>query len=108
MPLQIVYQTDETGADQVYVKPLSGTGRGVQVSSNVGFDPRWSQDGRRVFFWGRADAETDESTLMVVEVENGDRGGLEVELLRGRADEQVRLVLRRLTRPGSLRARTAG
>ncbi len=45
----LAYSSDETGEQEVYVKPLEGGGR-VQVSSGGGTEPRWSADGRELFF----------------------------------------------------------
>lgn len=45
----LAYSSDETGEQEVYIKPLEGGGR-VQVSSGGGTEPRWSADGREVFF----------------------------------------------------------
>jgi serine/threonine-protein kinase len=46
----VVYQSDETGRYEVYVRPLSAAGGRVQISSGGGVEPRWSRDGRRVFY----------------------------------------------------------
>ncbi|HET7224607.1 MAG TPA: protein kinase [Candidatus Eisenbacteria bacterium] len=45
----LAYSSDETGEQEIYLKPIEGGGR-VQVSSGGGTEPRWSADGREVFF----------------------------------------------------------
>ena len=45
----LAYSSDETGQQEVYVKPLDGRGR-VQISSGGGTEPHWSADGRELFF----------------------------------------------------------
>jgi Tol biopolymer transport system component len=46
----LTYQSDESGQDEVYVRPfLTGNGR-VQLSNSGGHEPRWSRDGHRVFY----------------------------------------------------------
>jgi Tol biopolymer transport system component len=47
---RLAYASDETGRYEVYVQPYpSGVNR-VQVSSVGGFQPRWSRDGRELFY----------------------------------------------------------
>jgi Tol biopolymer transport system component len=46
----IAYISDESGRFEVYVQPLRTTGERVQVSSSGGSEPRWSRDGRELFF----------------------------------------------------------
>lgn len=45
----VAYQSDESGRVEVYVRPLEGPGK-WQVSQGGGGFPRWSGDGRRLFF----------------------------------------------------------
>ena len=45
----IAYQSDESGRLEVYVRPLEGAGK-WQVSQGGGGYPRWSGDGRQLFF----------------------------------------------------------
>jgi eukaryotic-like serine/threonine-protein kinase len=47
----IAFASTETGDPEVYVMPLSGSGARTRVSINGGHDPRWSQDGRELFYW---------------------------------------------------------
>jgi Tol biopolymer transport system component len=43
----------ETGIFEVYVQPVSGSGSKVQVSRGGGTHPRWTADGRRLFYWAQ-------------------------------------------------------
>jgi eukaryotic-like serine/threonine-protein kinase len=47
----IAYTSDESGNEEVYVRafPATATGR-WQVSNGGGFQPRWSSDGRELYF----------------------------------------------------------
>lgn len=46
----IAYVSSESGRPQVYVKPFPGPGRSRQISIDRGGGPRWSANGRRLFF----------------------------------------------------------
>jgi Tol biopolymer transport system component len=46
----LAYYSTESGVAQVFVQPFLRAGRRVQVSSVVGLNPRWSRDGRRLFY----------------------------------------------------------
>jgi serine/threonine protein kinase/Tol biopolymer transport system component len=46
----IAYTSDESGRPEVYVQPFPATGAKVQVSVAGGQEPRWSADGRRLFY----------------------------------------------------------
>ena len=47
----LAYISDETGANEVYVRPFpSPTGGRWQVSNGGGTSPAWSPDGRELFF----------------------------------------------------------
>ncbi len=51
----IVYQSDESGINEVYVRPFPGPGGKWQISTNGGAAPRWSGDGKEVYYnvWNR-------------------------------------------------------
>jgi Tol biopolymer transport system component len=51
----VAYVSDETGSDEVYVRPVARPGEVVAVSAGGGREPRWSPDGREIFY-RRADA----------------------------------------------------
>ncbi|HTJ23427.1 MAG TPA: protein kinase [Gemmatimonadaceae bacterium] len=46
------YSSNESGNDQIYIRPIDGDGGGrTQVSVNGGTEPRWAPGGRDVFYW---------------------------------------------------------
>ena len=47
----IAYQSDETGRDEVYVRPYPGAGRKWIVSTDGGELPRWSATTSELFYW---------------------------------------------------------
>ena len=46
----VAYVSDETGRDEVYVRPFGREGAAAPVSTDGGTAPRWSPDGREVFY----------------------------------------------------------
>ncbi|HXI20979.1 MAG TPA: hypothetical protein VNH46_07840, partial [Gemmatimonadales bacterium] len=48
----LAYSSNESGAEEVYVRPFPGTASGGrwQISTAGGSQPRWSPDGRQLFF----------------------------------------------------------
>ena len=46
----LAYASDRTGSSEVFVQPLSTEGGHVQVSTTGGTAPRWSPDGRTLFY----------------------------------------------------------
>ncbi len=46
----LAYASDESGRTEVYVQPFPGPGEKVQLSVKGGRVPRWSADGREVFY----------------------------------------------------------
>jgi serine/threonine-protein kinase len=46
----VVFSSDESGRDEVYVRPFPGPGGRVQVSTDGGTEPAWSPDGRELFY----------------------------------------------------------
>jgi serine/threonine protein kinase len=46
----VAYQSGEFGSMEVHVQPLADSVRHVQVSVGGGRTPRWSRDGRRIFY----------------------------------------------------------
>jgi eukaryotic-like serine/threonine-protein kinase len=47
----LAYVSDESGRDEVYVRPLEGEGK-VQVSVDGGTEPAWSRSGDEVYYRG--------------------------------------------------------
>jgi serine/threonine-protein kinase len=64
----IAYGSPGAGTASVYVRPLDGEGK-WQVSPGLGNYPRWSGDGRRLFY---IDISLAKRPLMVVNVDAGD------------------------------------
>jgi Tol biopolymer transport system component len=58
----IAYVSDDTGRQEVYLRPFPGPGAAVRVSTEGGTSPVWSRDGRELFF-------TVERSLFAVGVE---------------------------------------
>ena len=48
----IAYQSNETGRDEVYVRPFPGPGGVWQISSDVGLSPRWRADSKELYYLG--------------------------------------------------------
>jgi len=46
----VAYSSDPTGSLQVYVRPFPGPGAARPVSTNGGVSPRFSPDGRKIYF----------------------------------------------------------
>ena len=46
----IAYQSNESGRDEVYVRPFPGPGGKWQISNTGGMFPIWSHNGRELFF----------------------------------------------------------
>ncbi len=46
----VAYVSDESGRNEVYVRPFPGPGGRWQVSRDGGVEPRWSGTGREIFF----------------------------------------------------------
>lgn len=59
----LVYVSNETGREEVYVQDLPGPGGKWVISNAGGTEPRWRADGRELFFLAA------DSTLMSVQVE---------------------------------------
>jgi serine/threonine protein kinase len=46
----VLYTSNETGQMQVYIRPFPGPGPARQISIDGGTRPRWSPDGRRIYY----------------------------------------------------------
>ncbi|MDX2473354.1 MAG: hypothetical protein QNL91_06550, partial [Candidatus Krumholzibacteria bacterium] len=51
----VAFCSDESGRDEVYVAPFPGPGGKWQISTREGDRPRWSPDGRRIFYLSNTD-----------------------------------------------------
>jgi eukaryotic-like serine/threonine-protein kinase len=58
----LAFTSAESGRPEVYVLPFPGPGDRIRVSENAGREPRWSRDGRELYF------RQDDATLMVASV----------------------------------------
>ena len=58
----VVYQSNESGPNQVYAAPFPGPGGKRQISSGGGVNPRWRRDGKEIFY------VTPDGQLMAAEV----------------------------------------
>jgi len=65
----MAYVSTESGAYEVYVRPFLGAGEKHPISAGGGMEPRWSRDGRELFYRGGGDRPK----LMAVAIET--RGG---------------------------------
>jgi serine/threonine-protein kinase len=51
----VAYESNQSGRrPEVYVTAYPGPGATVQISSDGGTNPRWSRDGRQLFYWNGA------------------------------------------------------
>jgi serine/threonine-protein kinase len=60
----LAYASSETGRDEIYLRRFPGGEGKVRISSDGGFAPLWSSDGRELFFQSQ-----DGSTMMAVSIE---------------------------------------
>ena len=60
----VAYVSDESGRDEVYVRPFPDSGRKWQVSTSGGSGPVWARDERELFY-------RNDRKMMAVEVQSG-------------------------------------
>jgi len=46
----VAYKSNESGLDEIYIRPFPGPGGKLKVSTNGGRTPRWSDDGKELFY----------------------------------------------------------
>lgn len=46
----VAYQSDESGKNEIYVRPFPGPGAKWQVSANGGRSPRWKNTGKEIYY----------------------------------------------------------
>ena len=46
----VAYRSDESGRREIYIRSFPGPGRGWQISSGGGQSPRWSDDGKKIYY----------------------------------------------------------
>jgi Tol biopolymer transport system component len=71
----VAYMSDESGRFEIYVTTFPDPGGRWQVSQNGGREPRWSRDGRELFFFAP------DNRLMVSEVKT-ETGSFEIGAIR--------------------------
>jgi Tol biopolymer transport system component len=64
----LVYVSNESGRDEVYITSFPKLGARFAVSSGGGTEPQWRPDGRELFYWAFAGAKT---SLMAAGVDPG-------------------------------------
>ena len=76
----IAYESNESGSLEVYVQPFPSPGPKTRISLDGGSAPRWSKDGRELFYWARVPV----AKLMTVDVVTAQdfRAGTPRELFR--------------------------
>jgi serine/threonine-protein kinase len=68
----LAYQSDESGRDEVYVRPFPAVDQGLwPISSGGGGEPRWAPNGRELFFTVRSGGWRGPGVLMSVPVMPG-------------------------------------
>jgi len=70
----VAYQSDETGHDEVFVRPFPGPGPSVRVSTGGGQGAFWRHDGKELFY------RTTDDHLMAVSVSASGKGTLDFGL----------------------------
>jgi eukaryotic-like serine/threonine-protein kinase len=76
----IAYHSNESGREEIYVRPFPGPGGKWQVSINGGTNPKWRGDGKELFF------RSLENDVMSVEIKTSETSmtvGAEQKLFRG-------------------------
>jgi len=71
----LAYVSDESGQDQVYVRPYPGPGAHMPISNEGGIEPVWSRDGDALYF-------CHEDRMMAVAVSAGGTFGVPREVFR--------------------------
>jgi Tol biopolymer transport system component len=64
----IAYQSNETGNYEAYVRPFPGPGGKLQISTGGGLAPRWSHNGKELFYR----TVTDDKIMLVTYTASGD------------------------------------
>jgi serine/threonine-protein kinase len=76
----LAYESMESGSREVYVQPFPGLGAKVRISTQGGYAPRWSRDGKELFYRTTQAA----SDLMAVDVKSSTefRAGIPLALFK--------------------------
>jgi hypothetical protein len=62
----VAYMSDEAGRYDIYVAPFPGPGGRWQISQSGGVEPRWSRDGKELFYFAP------DNRLMAAQVKTND------------------------------------
>ncbi len=46
----LAYVSNESGREEIYMRPFPGPGGKVQISTEGGAEPQWSRDGKELFY----------------------------------------------------------
>ena len=100
----LAYQSDESGRDEIYVRPFPGPGGRFRVSPEGGISPIWAHNGREIFYvsgddsWVVAEVRTDPDFAVESRERLGSAQGFATSRLIRRfdvaPDDQRLLVLR--------------
>jgi serine/threonine-protein kinase len=79
----VAYSSNETGRVEVYVRPFPGPGGITHISTEGGYEPLWSRDGKELFY--RSGERMMVVTIEVIAAESGPelKAGLPQELFKG-------------------------
>jgi len=80
----IAYVSDESGSDEIYVRPYPGPGGQTTVSTDGGVEPHWAHDGRRLFY-----RQADRMMAVSVETDPDFSVSKPIVLFEGRFDRGV-------------------
>ena len=72
----LAYYSNESGKDEVYVRPFPVGSQVWKVSVDAGREPRWRSDGKELYF--SSAGLTGRTTLMAATIEADGRGGLRI------------------------------
>ena len=67
----VAYESIESGVREIYVVPYPGPGPKILISTQGGALPRWSHNGRELFYRTENTNNQDVNFMMVVDVETG-------------------------------------
>ena len=70
----VAYASNESGQNEVYVRPFPSGGGAIKISSNAGQEPRWRRDGEELYYVVLGSP----ATLMAVPVKSRPGGPLEI------------------------------
>jgi serine/threonine-protein kinase len=79
----LAYESSESGNNEIYLQPFPGSGAKARISTHGGSVPRWSHNGKEIFFWNY----NNDRQLFVVDLQPGTvfRAGLPQALFKARA-----------------------